>query len=499
METALYLLPVTLGDTPIEKVLPSYNKEIISGIRYFIVEDVRSARRFLKKVDREIDIDALTFYPLNKHTSPEDISGYLQPLVGGASMGVISEAGCPAVADPGADVVAIAQRKKLKVVPLVGPSSIILSVMASGFNGQSFALCGKTISSVRRNLLSVVRGTLEEMGFAYSEKVSKNYVELRCGRVCNRYYLFSGKDAASASLIQGMTLAGVLFDEVALQNREFVEQAAARCSVEGSRFWFNCNPEGPGHWFYREWLQKREQKKLYYLHFVMEDNPALSKRVRKRYELLYSGSFYRRFIQGEWVDVQGLVYPMFSLERHVVQQAPNCERFCVSCDYGTVNPCSMGLWGEQGGRWYLLAEYYYDARREGACRTDEEHYEQLERLCGNRKIERVIVDPSAASFIACIRRHGRYGVEPAKNGVLEGIQLTAAMLNEGRIRFCSGCADSIREFGVYRWSEEQGREFPVKENDHAMDDIRYFVMGQLGARKEGFFALSQQRNESKRR
>ena len=131
METALYLLPVTLGDTSIEKVLPSYNKEIISGIRYFIVEDVRSARRFLKKVDREIDIDALTFYPLNKHTSPDDISGYLQPLVGGASMGVISEAGCPAVADPGADVVAIAQRKKLKVVPLVGPSSIILSVMAS--------------------------------------------------------------------------------------------------------------------------------------------------------------------------------------------------------------------------------------------------------------------------------------------------------------------------------------------------------------------------------
>lgn len=369
----------------------------------------------------------------------------------------------------------------------------------SCFNGQSFALCGKTISGVRRNLLSAVRGTLEEMGFAYSEKVSKNYVELRCGRVYNRYYLFSGKDAASASLIQGMTLAGVLFDEVALQNREFVEQAVARCSVEGSRFWFNCNPENPGHWFYREWLQRREQKKLYYLHFLMEDNPSLSKRVRKRYELLYSGSFYRRFIQGEWVDVQGLVYPMFSLERHVIQQTPDCERFCVSCDYGTVNPCSMGLWGEREGRWYRLAEYYYDARREGACRTDEEHYEQLERLCGQRKIERVIVDPSAASFIACIRRHGKYWVEPAKNGVLEGIQLTAAMLNEGRLRFCSGCADSIREFGLYRWSEEQGREFPVKENDHAMDDIRYFVMGQFGARKEGFFALSQQRNESKRR
>lgn len=142
MDVALYLLPVTLGDTTIESVLPAYNKEIILQIKHFIVEDVRSARRFLKKVDKDIDIDSLTFYTLNKHTSPEDISGYLKPLAAGLSMGVISEAGCPAVADPGADVVAIAQHKNLKVIPLVGPSSIILSVMASGFNGQSFAFYG---------------------------------------------------------------------------------------------------------------------------------------------------------------------------------------------------------------------------------------------------------------------------------------------------------------------------------------------------------------------
>ena len=142
MEVALYLLPVTLGDTAIEKVLPSYNREIIVNIKHFIVEDVRSARRFLKKVDADICIDELTFYPLNKHTSPEAISGYLAPLAEGHSMGVISEAGCPAVADPGADVVAIAQKRNFKVVPLVGPSSIILSVMGSGFNGQSFAFLG---------------------------------------------------------------------------------------------------------------------------------------------------------------------------------------------------------------------------------------------------------------------------------------------------------------------------------------------------------------------
>lgn len=142
MEPALYLIPVTLGDTPIEQVLPAYNKEVILGIRHFIVEEIRTARRFLKKVDRTIDIDSLTFYPLNKHTSPEEISGYLKPLQAGEAMGVISEAGCPAVADPGADVVSLAQRKGWKVVPLVGPSSIILSVMASGFNGQSFAFHG---------------------------------------------------------------------------------------------------------------------------------------------------------------------------------------------------------------------------------------------------------------------------------------------------------------------------------------------------------------------
>lgn len=142
MDVALYLLPVTLGDTPVDKVLPAYNREVIRGIKHFIVEDVRSARRFLKKVDAEINIDELTFYPLNKHTSAEEVSGYLKPLEEGAPMGVISEAGCPAVADPGADVVAIAQRKNLRVVPLVGPSSILLSVMGSGFNGQSFAFHG---------------------------------------------------------------------------------------------------------------------------------------------------------------------------------------------------------------------------------------------------------------------------------------------------------------------------------------------------------------------
>lgn len=173
METALYLLPVTLGDTPVEQVLPAYNKEIILDIKHFIVEDVRSARRFLKKVEASINIDELTFYPLNKHTSPDDLSGYLKPLQEGHSMGVISEAGCPAVADPGADVVAMAQRKNLKVVPLVGPSSIILSVMGSGFNGQSFAFHGYLpIEAADR-----IKCLKELEGRIYSENQTQLFIE----------------------------------------------------------------------------------------------------------------------------------------------------------------------------------------------------------------------------------------------------------------------------------------------------------------------------------
>jgi len=173
METALYLLPVTLGDTPVEQVLPAYNKEIILGIKHFIVEDVRSARRFLKKVEASINIDELTFYPLNKHTSADDLSGYLKPLQEGHSMGVISEAGCPAVADPGADVVAMAQRKNLKVVPLVGPSSIILSVMGSGFNGQSFAFHGYLpIEAADR-----IKRLKELEGRIYSENQTQLFIE----------------------------------------------------------------------------------------------------------------------------------------------------------------------------------------------------------------------------------------------------------------------------------------------------------------------------------
>ena len=218
---------------------------------------------------------------------------------------------------------------------------------------------------------------------ASAEKSSRNYVEIALGNRSNRFYLFGGKDESSAALIQGITLGGVFLDEVALMPRTFVEQALARCSLHAAKMWFNCNPDHPYHWFYREWILKAEQKNALYLHFTMDDNPSLTPAIKRRYESLYSGAFYDRFVLGKWVAAQGLVYPFFSRSVHVAEPEGIPSRYFISCDYGTVNPSSFGLWGEYGGRWYRLSEYYFDSRREGEQRTDEEHYAALEQLAGD--------------------------------------------------------------------------------------------------------------------
>lgn len=359
----------------------------------------------------------------------------------------------------------------------------------SSFENQSFAITGKTVTSLRRNLITPLLSLLKDAGFSFRDSLSRNVLEISCEGRTNLYYLFGGKDEGSASLIQGVTLAGVLFDEVALMPRSFVEQALARCSVSGSRFWFNCNPDNPAHWFYREWIKKAEEKNCLYLHFTMKDNPSLSPKVRRRYERLYSGTFYQRFVLGLWVAAEGAVYPFFS-EKHISPIPPPPYDDCaVSCDYGTVNPASFGLWVKKENAWYRIKEYYYDSKREGMQRTDEEHYEALCILCDGFSPRFVTVDPSAASFMECIRRHGRFAVLPAKNDVVDGIRRVSDALKNHEIYICEGCKDSIREFSLYVWEQGTGKDTPRKENDHAMDDIRYFVAAALKSR-EGFYAVS---------
>lgn len=358
------------------------------------------------------------------------------------------------------------------------------------FEGQSFALCGKTVRSLGRNVVSPLLPVLKELGFECRWKQSENLVEITSYGRKNRFYLFGGRDESSSALIQGVTLAGVLFDEVALMPRSFVEQALARCSVEGSKYWFNCNPEHPQHWFYQEWILKAEERNALYLHFKMEDNPSLSPATLEKYRSLYSGSFYERFVLGKWVAAEGLVYPFMKEGWFCDRPAGDAEEYAVSCDYGTSNPSSFGLWGLWGGVWYRIEEYYYDSRREGVQRTDEEHYAALEELAGDRKISRVVADPSAASFLAVIRQHGKFRAEPAKNDVLDGIRSVGVALKRGDIRICRTCPDCIREFSLYRWNSKPGQDAPVKENDHAMDDVRYFVTTVLQDGEDGFFAIA---------
>ncbi|MBQ7013128.1 MAG: PBSX family phage terminase large subunit [Oscillospiraceae bacterium] len=357
------------------------------------------------------------------------------------------------------------------------------------FDGGSFAICGKTITSLERNLVRPLLQVLEDTGFSCVFSASRHYVDVKALGHTGRFYLFGGKDEGSAALIQGMTLCGVLFDETALMPRSFVEQALARCSVAGAKLWFNCNPSHPYHWFYREWILQAQEKRVLYLHFTMDDNPSLSESVKERYRRMYAGVFYDRFVLGKWTASEGLVYPMFRKGCHVVKRVPECRRYVISCDYGTVNPTSMGLWGECDGTWYRLREYYYDARREGLSRTDEEHYRGLETLAGDLKIDCVVVDPSAASFIACIASHKKFRVQKAKNDVLMGIRQVSDALQRNLLRIHEGCEDILREFTQYCWNESAVGDAPKKEHDHAMDDMRYFVSTVLCGKQGDAFAV----------
>lgn len=355
--------------------------------------------------------------------------------------------------------------------------SFIFWAMAT-FTDCNFALCGKTVRSCRRNVIKPLINMLKHR-YDIKDKRSENLLIISKDGKSNTFYIFGGKDESSQDLIQGVTLAGVLFDEVALMPRSFVEQALARCSVEGARFWFNCNPDNPNHWFYREWVLKAEDKHALRLKFLMDDNLSLSDKVKQRYYSLYQGTFYRRFILGEWVIAEGLVYQDYN--DHIKDKLWNGNpdelvgRWYISMDYGTINPCSMGLWCVTDNEAIRVDEYYYNSRKEGYQRTDEEHYAELEKLAGDRYIERVIIDPSAASFKATIKRHDKFFVKSAKNDVINGIRTTSQMLNDGRIKIGVKCKASQEEFGMYRWDDKAEVDKVVKENDHAMDDIRYFA------------------------
>lgn len=367
------------------------------------------------------------------------------------------------------------------------------------FTGQNFAMCGKTIGSFRRNVLFWLKLMLRSRGYTVIDHRADNLVEITRKGITNYFYIFGGKDERSQDLIQGITLAGVFFDEVALMPESFVNQATGRCSVDGSKYWFNCNPDGPYHWFKSNWIDKSTSylgkeksaelkkngevlKEIIYLHFTMDDNLSLSEKIKERYRGMYSGVFYKRYILGLWAMAEGIIYDMFSEEIHIkkfvefAKDLLDSGRY-VSVDYGTQNATAFLLWNKAfNGKWYCIREYYYSGRDTGKQKTDAEYADDLKKWLDGTKVKAVIVDPAAASFIAELRKHG-YTVIKAKNDVEDGIRLVGTLLNREKILFSSTCVNTIKEFASYTWDEkaaERGEDKPIKQHDHAMDAVRYF-------------------------
>lgn len=344
------------------------------------------------------------------------------------------------------------------------------------FENRSFAICGKTVLSAQRNIIMPfmqLSYTRKRYGMTYRRSDNMLVITAtRNGRsVTNTFFVFGGKDESSQDLIQGITLAGILLDEVVLMPESFVLQATARCSVEGAKFWFSCNPGSAEHWFKKNWIDEAEKLNALHLHFTLSDNPSLSDKTRQRYENLYTGVFYQRYVLGEWCVAEGLVYSNFNADC-IVDDVPESGEYYISCDYGTQNPFSAGLWCVNGDRAVRIKEYYHNGRSDGQM-TDEDYCNALEDFSKGYGIREVIVDPSAASFIAALRKR-KFMVVKAKNEVLDGIRITASLLSSGQIKVHRSCTDAIREFGLYRWDDKATEDRVIKENDHAMDDIRYF-------------------------
>lgn len=376
--------------------------------------------------------------------------------------------------------------------------SFILWAMGA-FRDCNFALCGKTVSAVERNIIRPLLGVAYlNREFTLSYAKSDHLLTISRGRKKNFFYVFGGRDESSYMLIQGVTLAGVMLDEAALQPRSFVEQALARCSVHGAKFWFNCNPDVPEHWFRKEWLLKLDEKDATHLHFVMDDNPGLSAETKAKYERMYSGVFYRRYVLGEWTAGDGLIYDMFDPDVHCYGDGErpaalyNVAARYIACDYGTVNPCVFLDIYDDGETVWVDNEYRWDSRNGetgGRQKTDGEYGDDFVRFMGDdpQHFCPAIVDPSAASFITELNLRQVY-VIPGSNEVLDGLRRVSTLFHQKRIRVHRRCVGLVNELGSYVWDSKSalmGVEKPVKSMDHGPDALRYFVNTCLPAWRYG--------------
>jgi PBSX family phage terminase large subunit len=342
----------------------------------------------------------------------------------------------------------------------------------SAFDNQAFIIASKSIGALKRNILRPMFQILAAKGVAYRYNRTDHYIQIGT----NTYYCFGASNEASQDVLQGLTAAGAFADEVALFPESFVEQMIARCSIDGSKIWMNCNPESPYHFIKTDFIDQAREKRILHLHFTLDDNLSLSESIKERYKRLYSGLWFKRMILGLWVLAEGVIYDMWDEVKHVIKQVPKLDHEWVTIDYGTGNPTAFLHQGfnETLKKYFTAREYYYSSRETGIQKTDAEYSKDLQSFTGGKRMT-AIVDPSAASFIAQLRKDGFLVIE-ADNSVLDGIRWVASLMQNEEYAVHESCRNCIEENATYVWDEkaqEKGIDKPVKQKDHAKDAERY--------------------------
>lgn len=360
------------------------------------------------------------------------------------------------------------------------------------FSFANFGMAGKTIGSFKRNVWFLLKAILLLRGFKIRKltEIGDNVFIISRNGKDNYFYFFGGKDERAQDVVQGFTAAGFFFDEVTLMPQSFVNQAIARCSEEGSKLWFNCNPDGPFHWFKLDWVDKREEKRALRLHFQIRDNPSLSEQKIEQYKRMFSGIFYDRFILGLWVMAEGTIYSMFT-KQMVIQAVPVGVRIInkwIGIDYGQSNATVFLLVGlGSDSKLYIIDEYYHEGRSEHIQKSPARYSVEFHKWRIKNgvdgvpvRVKRVFYDPSAKGFALQLYEDGERDLAAADNDVLRGIELVSSIIDNDMFRILAHCKNTINELGAYRWDpkwQEKGEDKPVKQYDHAMDALRYVVNG----------------------
>lgn len=352
-----------------------------------------------------------------------------------------------------------------------------LTFTINNFKHQNFIVAGRSMGSLKRNVIEPMFQILTALGVDYNYKRSEN-PHIIIGT--NTYYLFGASNEASQDYLQGITVASAYADEVALMPLSFVNQMIARCSVEGSKIFMNCNPAGAFHWLKTDFIDRADEKNILVLNFKLDDNLSLSEEIKDRYKRMYKSKiFYKRYIEGLWVNAENTIYDAFDNDVMSVDEIPRCKNYWIGIDYGNQNSTSFILVGQSlDNKCYIIDEYYHSGRESNRQKSPRQYAEDLKAFIikhSDKQIENVFIDPAATSFILTCYELGISRIAKAFNDVKFGIGLIQSLISEDRFFIHKGCKNLLKEMSTYSWDEKAVDDRPIKKDDNCVDSLRYAI------------------------